>query len=419
MQQVMEHRSPSRLPLFVSGVALTLAVALWVFYLLMRPPMGDMGAMASFLMITAVISVVAGYGAYRLGWINRSPRVSWTLLGSYALSSLLTFVNVWVTARLMFASQHDLMLATILLLFASGIAMSLGYFFSVALTDRIMGLNLAAQEIAQGNLRARVPVTGSDEMAGLARTFNEMASQLEATARKQRELDTLKRDLVAWAGHDLRTPLASIRVIVEALADGVVQDSETVQRYLQTAQRDIRSLAQLIDDLFEMAQLDAGGLQLELRPNSLSDLISDTLESLTAQAERQGVHLEGNCAPGVDPVSMDAQKISRVLANLVGNALRHTPTGGSVSVRATITPAGVQVNVSDTGEGISADDLPRVFEQFYRGEKSRSRATGGAGLGLAIARGIVEAHGGRIWVESQFGQGAHFFFTLPARQIRI
>jgi signal transduction histidine kinase len=418
MQKVMRRRSLS-LPLLLAGVALTLAIALWIFYLLMRPPMGDMGAMTSFLMITAVISVAAGYGAYRLGWINRSPRVSWTLLGSYALSSLLTFVNVWVTARLMFASQHDLTLATILLLFAGGIAMSLGYFFSAALTERIMTLNVAAQAIARGNLRTRVPVTGSDEMADLARTFNEMASQLEATARKQRELDTLKRDLVAWAGHDLRTPLASIRVMVEALADGVVQDSATVQRYLQTAQRDIRSLSQLIDDLFEMAQLDAGGLQLELCPNSLSDLVSDTLESFTAQAERQGIRLEGNCAPGVDPVIMDAQKIGRVLANLVGNALRHTPSGGSVSVSATTTPAGVQVLVSDTGEGIGADDLPRVFEQFYRGEKSRSRATGGAGLGLAIAKGIVEAHGGRIWAESQLGQGTHLIFTLPGKPILI
>jgi len=414
--QKIGRRSLSQPLLFVGGVALTLAAALWVFHWLMRPPSSDMSAMASFLMITAVISAAAGYGAYRLGWINRSPRVGWTLLGSYALSSALTFLNVWVTARLMFASQHDLMLATILLLFAGGIAMSLGYLISVALTDRIKSLNAAAQAIAQGNLGARVPVTGSDEMAELARTFNEMASQLEATARKQRELDTLKRDLVAWAGHDLRTPLTSIRVMVEALADGVVQDTATVQRYLHTARRDIRSLSQLIDDLFEMAQLDAGGLPLECCPNSLSDLISDTLESFSAQAERQGVRLEGQCAPGVDPVSMDARKIGRVLANLVGNALRHTTADGAVSVSAVPTPDGVQVQVSDTGEGISADDLPHVFEQFFRGEKSRSRATGGAGLGLAIARGIVEAHGGRIWAESQVERGAQFFFTLPANK---
>jgi signal transduction histidine kinase len=284
-------------------------------------------------------------------------------------------------------------------------------------TDRIITLNIAATEIAQGNLQARVPVIGSDEMAGLAHTFNEMATQLETAARKQRELGILRRDLVAWVGHDLRTPLASIRVIVEALADGVVQDSATVQRYLQTAQRDICSLSQLIDDLLEMAQLDAGGLQLERQPNSISDLISDTLESFSAQAERQGVRLEGSCAPGVDPVWIDAQQIGRVLANLVGNALRHTPAGGTVNVRASTTSEGAQIKVSDTGEGISADDLPHVFEQFYRDEKSRSRATGGAGLGLAIAKGIVEAHDGRIWVESKPGQGTHLCFTVPAARV--
>jgi signal transduction histidine kinase len=414
MEKIPNRRAPSLPLLFVGGVALTLTLALWIFYLLMHPPRGDMGAMASFLLITAVISAAAGYAAYRLGWINRSPRVSWTLLGGYALSSVLTFLNVWLTARLMFASQHDLMLATILLLFAGGIAMSLGYFFAMALTDRILTLNAAAKEIALGNLQAHVPVTGSDEMADLARTFNEMARQLEVAARKQRELDTLRRDLVAWVGHDLRTPLASIRVIVEALADGVVQDAATVQRYLQTAQRDIRSLSQLIDDLFEMAQLDAGGLPLERRPNSISDLISDTLESFSAQAGRLGVRLEGSCAPGVDPVWIDAQQIGRVLANLVGNALRHTPASGTVSVQASTTAEGVQVEVANTGEGISADDLPHVFEQFYRGEKSRSRATGGAGLGLAIAKGVIEAHGGRIWVESRPGQGVRFYFALPA-----
>jgi signal transduction histidine kinase len=416
----METAKRRSLPLpllFIGGVALTLALALWIFYLLMRPPMSDLGATASFLMITSVISAAAGYGAYRSGWINRSPRVSWTLLGGYALSSVLTFLNVWVTARLMFASQHDLMLATILLLFAGGIAMSLGYFLAIALTDRIMTLNTAARAIAQGNLKVRVPVTGSDEMANLARTFDEMAVQLEAAARKQRELDTLRRDLVAWVGHDLRTPLASIRVIVEALADGVVQDTATVERYLQTAQRDIRSLSRLIDDLFEMAQLDAGGLQLERRPNSIADLISDTLESFSAQAERQGVRLEGSCASGVDPVWIDAQQIGRVLANLVSNALRHTPAGGTVSVRALTTAESAQVEIADTGEGINADDLPHVFEQFYRGEKSRSRATGGAGLGLAIAKGIIEAHGGRIWVESRPGQGTRFCCTLPASKV--
>jgi signal transduction histidine kinase len=414
MDTTTTQRRPLSLPvLFVGGVALTLTLALVIFFLLMRPPVSEITAVAAFLATTAVISVVAGYGAYCLGWINRSPHLSWTLLGGYALSSVLTFLNVWVTARLMFASPHDLMLATVLLLFAGGIAMSLGYFVSVSVTDRIVKLNQAANEIAQGHLDVRVPVTGHDEMADLARTFNDMAAQLEATARKQRELDTLRRDLVAWIGHDLRTPLASIRVILEALADGVVEDSTTVQRYLQTAQRDMRSLALLLDDLFEMAQIDAGGLQLEQHSHSVADLISNTIESFSALAARQGVKLEGCIAPDTPSTSMDVQKIERVLTNLVSNALRHTPSGGTVQVRALAVMEGVQVEVCDTGEGISADDLPHIFEQFYRGEKSRSRATGGAGLGLSIAKGIVEAHGGSIGVESTAGQGTRFFFILP------
>jgi signal transduction histidine kinase len=415
MDNVMiRRRNRPLLLLFASGAALTVALALVIFYLSMQPPTGDLGAMAAFLSLTAVMSVIAGYSAYRLGWISRSPRVSWTLLGGYALSSILTFLNVWVTARLMFASSHDLALATVLLLFAGGIAMSLGYFLTTALTDDIVTLSRAARQISQGNLNVRVPATGRNEMAELAGTFNGMAAQLEATARKQRELDTLRRDLVAWVGHDLRTPLASIRVMVEALADGVVEDPATVQRYLQTTQRHIRSLSALIDDLFEMAQLDAGGLPLEKCPGSISDLISDTLETFSALATRQGLRLEGSVEPGIDPLSMDTQKIGRVLANLVSNAVRHTPAGGVVEIRAFAAGEAVQVEVRDTGEGIRSEDMPHVFEQFYRGEKSRSRDTGGSGLGLAIAKGIVEAHGGRIGVESAPGKGTRFFFTLPA-----
>ncbi len=398
---------------FVGAVALTMATALGFFFLLMRPPMRDVGLVALFLTVTAAISIAAGYGAYRLGWVHRSPHISWTLLGGYALASLLTFLNVWITARLMFVSEHDLLLATVLLLFAGGIAMSVGYFLSLALIDRIVILDRVAKKVAQGDLGVRVPVIGNDEMASLARTFNEMAARLQAADERQRELDRLRRNLIAWAGHDLRTPLASIHAIVEALADGVVDDPETVDRYLGTASREIDSLSRLIDDLFELAQLEAGGLRLELRPNSLSDLLSDTLESFSELAVQQGITLGGRADSDVDPVMMDARQIGRVLSNLLGNALRHTPSGGAVYAQATRTAEGVQVEVRDTGEGIDAADLPYVFEHFYRGDKSRSRATGGAGLGLAIAKGIVEAHDGWIGLESPPGGGTRFFFTLP------
>ena len=162
-----------------------------------------------------------------------------------------------------------------------------------------------------------------------------------------------------------------------------------------------------------MAQLDTGGIPLDRAESSLSDLISDTLESFSELALRQGVKLEGSVDPNVDPVMMDTQRIGRVLNNLIGNALRHTPAEGCVDIRARRTASGVEVSVYDTGEGIRAEDLPHVFESFYRGEKSRSRSTGGAGLGLAISRGIVQAHGGEIKVQSEVGRGSQFTFSLP------
>jgi signal transduction histidine kinase len=402
------------LPLvFVCGVALTVGLAVIVFYQLLQPPVKDVGLLVAYLSVTAVLSIAAGYGAYLSGWVTRAPRLSWALLGGYILSSALTLINVGVTAWLMFLNRHDLLLATVLLLFAGGIAVSLGYLLSISLGERIGRLNGAAHAVAGGHLDVRVPVSGQDEVAELGHAFNDMAAQLEAAQQQQRELDRLRRDLVAWIGHDLRTPLASMRVIIEALADGMVEDPETVQHYLRTAQGQIGSLSALLDDLFDMAQIDAGGLQLDRQPNSIGDLISDTIEAFSALARQRNVRLEGSAAPDTDPVVMDGQKVGRVLNNLLDNALRHTPTGGTVRVQASSREDEVQVEVADNGEGISEEDLPHVFERFYRGEKSRSRATGGAGLGLAISAGIVEAHGGKIGVDSAVGEGTRVWFTLP------
>lgn len=397
---------------YIFGVFVIFAVSLGIFYLLMSPPMDELRLMALFLAITAVVSSLAGYLAYRLGWIALTPSLRWGLMAIYAISSILTFFNVWFSARLMFASQHDLLLATVLLVFAGLMAMALGYFLSSTMTDRMHLLKQAAEKLARGDLFTRVHVSGRDEVATLAETFNQMAAQLQAADEKQRELESLRTDLIAWVSHDLQTPLASMRAILEALSDGVVDEPEMVKRYLNTAQRDVRSLSALIDDLFQMAQLDAGGIPLEKENASMADLISDTLESFSELASRQGVALKGSADPEVDPVLMDTQRIGRVLNNLIGNAVRHTPAGGQVEVSALRTGSSVEVTICDTGVGIRAEDLPKIFESFYRGEKSRSRATGGAGLGLAIARGIVRAHGGEIRVESQPGD-TRFIFTLP------
>jgi signal transduction histidine kinase len=408
---------PPRLSLplrFAIGMLVVLVLSLAIFYLVMHPPMGDLTLMAYYLGVTAVISGLAAFIAFRQGWLERTPSLRLALLGGYILAGLLTFFNVWVTARQMFLSQHDLLLATVLLIFSTGIAMLLGYFLSSGITRRIETLKSAALRLAAGDLSTRTPIEGRDEVSTLTTSFNHMAEKLQEADARQRQLDNLRRELVTWATHDLQTPLAAIRVQLEALADGVVDDPETTQRYLRTTRRQVNDLSILIDDLFQVAQLDAGGIVVQTSVCSLSDLLSDTLESFSALAREYNVTLTGSIAPGVDPVTLDSQRIGRLLNNLIRNALQHTPPSGAVTVSAWREADQIHINVADTGEGINPDDLPHIFERFYRGEKSRNRDTGGSGLGLAIAQGIARAHGGDILVESKPGAGTTFFIHLPA-----
>jgi signal transduction histidine kinase len=243
-----------------------------------------------------------------------------------------------------------------------------------------------------------------------------MVQRLEEAKEAERHLEAARRNLVAWASHDLRTPLASMRAMIDALADGVVSDPETVARYLEQSQSEIARMSGLIDDLFELAQLDTGHLEINCAYNSLSDLISDTLQGFSARAQAKEIALTGSVSPEVDPVWMAPDKISRVLHNLLENAIRYTLPGGGIQLNAEVQEGAVLVTVKDTGEGIPPADLPYIFDRFFRGEKSRSRegyAGRGAGLGLAIAKGLVEAHGGRVSVHSQLGQGTEMSFALP------
>ena len=277
---------------------------------------------------------------------------------------------------------------------------------SIAITGALEKLASGAELLSQGDFSTRVDISGKDEIARLAAAFNHMSARLEQAAEAEQALDEARRNLVAWASHDLRTPLTSLRVMIDALVDGVVSDPETVSRYLRQSQNEITRLSTLIDDLFELAQLDTGQRDLDFEWISLSDLVSDTLESFAARSDASRVTLKGAVSPEVDPVWAAPDKLSRILGNLVANALRHTPEGGLIEMLAEVDGDHVLVSVQDNGSGIDPKDLPHVFDRFYRGERSRVRAgehSGGAGLGLAIAKGLVEAHGGQISVESAPG----------------
>lgn len=388
-----------------------------VILILEKPPWTDFVYLALLFAATAATSAALGYYSQRLGWWQRLPSLRVALSLAYLLATGLILLNVWITARLMFVNEHDLNLAILLMVFAAAIAAAFATFLSGSITERLTRLARGAARLSEGELSTRLPVDGDDEVARVTRAFNRMAARLEEAAARAEADENARRTLIAGASHDLRTPLASLRAMLDALADGVVADPETTARYLAQSQAEIGRMSRLIDDLFELASLDAG-LEIVGEQASLADLISDSLAACAARAEARGIALEGSVAPGIDPVWMASGKIDRVLANLLDNALRHTPAGGCVRVHAGLQDGLVLVAVSDTGEGIPPEDLPQLFDDFFRGDRSRTRAgeeDNGAGLGLAIARRLVEAHGGTIWAESAPGAGATVRFTLPRR----
>jgi signal transduction histidine kinase len=305
-----------------------------------------------------------------------------------------------------------------MLLFAGLLAIGISWLSAGLMAGRIERVRAATRQLASGEPveLATLDIAGHDEIADLARDFNHMAASLQQATHREREVEAARRNLIAAVSHDLRTPLAAVRVMIEAMADGIVSDPEIQRRYLGASQREIQHLSQLVDDLFELAQIDAGALRLQRERASLRDLVSDTLASFQPRAELQGVALAGSVASDVDPVMIDSSKIQRVLANLLENALRHTPPGGAIRLSTYRNDDVVEVEVADSGHGIDPADLPHVFERSYRGDPARARfeAEGpvGAGLGLTIARGLIEAHGGTIRVESALGSGTRILFTL-------
>lgn len=404
---------------------LQMLVSIWIFDFLLamllappllNPPPEAVQELFVLMGVSGSVSLLVAYFIYRLGLIHWFRSLRYGLLLLTILIIGVVFFNVRLLAEAMFFEPHDLNLTSIVLIFAAWTALGCGYFISFAFTRRITAVAEGAGRLAAGDLKARVPVAGNDELAGLAETFNTMAQRLQEAADQKERMEQSRRDLIAWASHDLRTPLASLQLVVDALVDGVAEDETTRQRYLHTAQKEIANLKELINDLFELSQLESGHIDLNLQYTSLSDLLSDTLSAMRAMAERRGVRLDGHVNRAIDPVQIDPEKIQRVLYNLLANAIRHTAAGGEVLLLAEVVGSSVRVTVKDTGEGIAAEDLPHIFERFYRGERARTREKDGergAGLGLAIARGLIEAHRGTIEVDSQPGQGARFSFTLP------
>ena len=226
-----------------------------------------------------------------------------------------------------------------------------------------------------------------------------------------RRLETVRRDFVSNLSHELRTPLASLKALAETLQDGALDDPPAARRFLDQMMTEVDALTQMVAELLELSRIESGQVTLDLKPISAFDLLSSTSERMSLQTERAGLSLRVDCAPDLPKVRADAARLEQVLVNLIHNAVKFTRPGGEVALLAEAVEGAVCFAVRDTGVGISADDLSRIFERFYKSDRSRSG--GGTGLGLSIARHIVESHGGKIWAESREGEGSCFFFTIP------
>jgi signal transduction histidine kinase len=323
-----------------------------------------------------------------------------------------------------------LILAISLPVLALGFLVS--YLLARSLTRPLEAVSRVTSAIASGDLAQRAPVKARNEVGQLAKDVNSMAAHLESSigelrAARARAVDALhtRQELVASISHELRTPLAILHAHLESLAGsrvataGEATHSERAgisvpETTLHALQSETERLASLVEDLFALSRAEAGGMQVEIQPVDASALVNEVAEVMGPLVQREGkIALSVRVQPGIPSALADPDRVRQILANLVRNAVRHTPEGGIIAITVEAQESWIMVAVADTGEGIPAEHLPHIFERFYRVDRTRSRATGGTGLGLAIVRHVAQAHGGEVSVESEEGKGSTFRLKLP------
>ncbi len=328
------------------------------------------------------------------------------------MSVALATLAVGAIALLMFVSPHDALTMAVLLVFAGGLTAYSASVLARGVMRDIEAVAGGVTSVGEGRRELDIHAEAEDELAGLATAAERMAAQLAATESERETAEAARRDLIAAVSHDLRTPLTSLRLLADAIEDGVA-DQETTARYRRQMSVHIASLSSLVEDLFELSRLEAGEISWSMQRVALDELVQETVEAMLPQAEHRRVAVLAAVDGSVAAAQADPEKVQRVLFNLIQNAIRHTPADGSVTVAAQSNGATVEVEVADTGEGLAPEDRERAFEPFYRGGgEGTARSGDGIGLGLAICRAIVEAHGGRIWFADS-ASGTRVRFSLP------
>ncbi|WP_393059144.1 sensor histidine kinase [Streptomyces sp. LN549] len=366
--------------------------------------MADFLLIALFAFLGAAAAGLLGALALRL-FRHRSLVVSLSVVAAVAVTAMLagTLAVAWA----MFLSPHDLSVVTTVVAMAAAVSLATAMLLGRWIAARSRDLTLAARSFGDGGTFAAPAGQANAELDALTRELAATSDKLDASRERERALETSRRELVAWISHDLRTPLAGLRAMSEALEDGLAADSG---RYLRQIRTEVERMNDMVGDLFELSRIHAGSLALAVARTSVYDLVGDALAGAHPLARAHGVRLVGDGIEAV-PVEVDSKEMSRVLGNLLINAIRRTPADGTVAVAAHRDGDGVVLSVTDGCGGIPEEDLPRVFDTGWRGSHARTPPAG-AGLGLAIVRGIVEAHAGRAAVRNVRG-GCCFEVTLP------
>ncbi|MET9481684.1 HAMP domain-containing sensor histidine kinase [Streptomyces sp. NPDC006638] len=367
--------------------------------------MTDMLLIALYAFLGAGVAGLLGALVLRL-LRHRSVLVSLTVVAAVAVTAMLggTLAVAWA----MFLSTHDLSVVTTVAAMAAVVSLATAMLLGRWVVARSHDLALAARSFGNGGSFAAPDGDSTAELSALGRELAATSAKLAASRERERALETSRRELVAWISHDLRTPLAGLRAMSEALEDGMVQDPD---RYFRQIRAEVERLNSMVGDLFELSRIHAGALALAPTRMSVYDLVGEALAGVDPLAREHGVRLVGGSIEAV-PVEVDGKEMTRVLANLLVNAIHRTPADGTVAVAAVRREDSVVLSVTDGCGGIPAEDLPRVFDTGWRGTQARTPPAG-AGLGLAIVRGIVEAHAGRTAVHNVTG-GCRFEVTLPA-----
>ncbi|MBA3431370.1 MAG: HAMP domain-containing histidine kinase [Actinobacteria bacterium] len=354
----------------------------------------------------AVTSLLVAIAATRLQRLSLHQRLVMIVL----LVTGTIFANLVVLAQQMFVSKHDARQLTVLLVYAVATGIGASAALSRSMIAAVDRLTATAREVGAGHLGARVHAEpAGPELELLAATLDQMAERLQTSIESERNADRVRRDLVTAVSHDLRTPLSGLRAMVEAVDDGIVDDTESLRTYITEMKHSVHSLDRLVDDLFELVQLDVSAIAAETRRAHLEAVVAAAVDACRGDALKKGLRVEATL--GDAGQRLCSPRLTRVLQNLLQNAIRHTPADGTVRVEARVDTDRLEVIVADSGEGIPAGQLGRVFEPFWRGDAAR--ATPGAGLGLALAKRITETLGGDIHVDSSPREGTRFAVVLP------